>query len=149
MLIETSSCNLQFFFRTNYYSIERISHGVTASCLYLSSSPSYKFYPSLIHQIMLHHISGKIVVENILICKLCYTKIYGYFVRGEGDQNKSYVILCQHLQKLQFFVGCRICFSKMYAYVHESELSGGYLLVVWLTLWPSGRAVYGHIFRLM
>ena len=36
VLIETSSCNFQFFFRTNYYSIERFSHGVTASCLYFT-----------------------------------------------------------------------------------------------------------------
>ena len=35
ILIETSSCNLQFFFRTNYYSIERITYGVNASFLYL------------------------------------------------------------------------------------------------------------------
>ena len=35
----THSCsNLQFFFRTNIYSIERFSHGVTASCLYFTYS---------------------------------------------------------------------------------------------------------------
>ena len=32
---------LQFFFRTNYYSIEIISHGVTASCLYVTYLPHH------------------------------------------------------------------------------------------------------------
>ena len=41
ILIKTSSCNLQFFFRTNYYSIERFSHGVTASCLYFTYLPHH------------------------------------------------------------------------------------------------------------
>ena len=42
ILIETSSCNLQFFFRTNYYSTERFSHGVTASCLYFANSSAWR-----------------------------------------------------------------------------------------------------------
>ena len=33
--------NLQFFFRTNYYSTERFSHGVTASCLYFTYFPHH------------------------------------------------------------------------------------------------------------
>ena len=35
------SCNLQSFFRTNYYSIERILHGVTVSCLYFTYLPHH------------------------------------------------------------------------------------------------------------
>ena len=34
------SRNLQVFFRTNYYSIERISHDVTASCRYFTCPPN-------------------------------------------------------------------------------------------------------------
>ena len=34
--IPSSTLHLQFFFGTNYYSIEWISHGVTASCLYFT-----------------------------------------------------------------------------------------------------------------
>ena len=51
ILIETSSCNLQFFFRTNCYSVERISHGVTASCL------SSTYQTSIANLVWIHLVS--------------------------------------------------------------------------------------------
>ena len=41
-------CNIQYFFRTNYYSIERFSHGVTTSCLYFTEFVVYKNHSELL-----------------------------------------------------------------------------------------------------
>ena len=77
MLIETSSCNLQFFFITNCYSIERISHGVTASCLHFTHRISFAkmtndvhvymyvyMYPTLSMVVFIYQLTNRKTLKN-------------------------------------------------------------------------------------
>ena len=69
--IKTSSCNFQFFFRTNYYSIERISHGVTASCLYFTYLPHHaklQVLPSLQSEWKQIHVYTRVHIQSNRKC---------------------------------------------------------------------------------
>ena len=61
----------EVLFRTNYYSIERISHGVTASCLYFFfTMRSYKFYlrNTMLHYLIWSNFEYNHITLHVYIC---------------------------------------------------------------------------------